>query len=90
MFAISLLFPLETEHGLSFEKKTNLNTLHPKMLGWNWPNGSGQEYENLNSLQRQQQRQLTKTTTNTFRSEKLTWAFAKKAKKLKSLLCVCV
>ena len=67
-----------------------VNFVFTSMLGWNWPNGSGQEYKNLNSLQRQQQRQLTKTTMDTFRSEKLTWAFAKKAKKLKSLLCVCV
>ena len=34
---------------------TNLNPLHPKMLctkfGWNWPSGSGEEDENVKSLQ---------------------------------------
>ena len=34
---------------------TNLNPLHPRMLcakfGWNWPSSSGEEVENVNSLQ---------------------------------------
>ena len=34
---------------------TNLNLLHPRMLcakfGWNWPSGSGEEDENVKSLQ---------------------------------------
>ena len=34
---------------------TNLNPLHPRMLcakfGWNWPSGSGEEDENVKSLQ---------------------------------------
>ena len=75
-------FPLGQGMVFHLKKKNNLNPLHPKMLGWNWPNGSGQEYGNLNSLQRQQ-RQLTTTTDKTR-------AFAKKAKKLKSLVFVCV
>ena len=34
---------------------TNMNPLHPRMLcakfGWNWLSGSGEEYENVKSLQ---------------------------------------
>ena len=34
---------------------TNLNPLHPRMLcakfGWNWPGGSGEEDDNVKSLQ---------------------------------------
>mgnify|MGYP003691611305 CR=1 FL=1 len=34
---------------------TNLNSLHPRMLcakfNWNWPSGSGEEDENVKSLQ---------------------------------------
>ena len=34
---------------------TNLNQLHPRILptkfGWNWPSGSGEEVENVKSLQ---------------------------------------
>ena len=49
---------------------TNLNPLHPRMLcakfGSNWPSGSGDEDENVESLQ----------TTDDRWSEKLTWAFS--------------
>ena len=55
----------------------NLNPLHPRMLcaqfGWNWPSGSREEDENVNSLRRRQRRQ--RRTTDKFWSEKLTWAF---------------
>ena len=38
---------------------TNLNPLYPKMLcakfGWNWPSGSGEEDENVKSLQTDRQ-----------------------------------
>ena len=38
---------------------TNLNPLHPRMLcakfGWNWPSGSGEEDENVKSLQTDRQ-----------------------------------
>ena len=37
---------------------TNLNLLHPRTLcaklGWNWPSGSGEDDENIKSLQQQQ------------------------------------
>ena len=53
----------------------NLNPLHPRMLcakfDWNWPSGSGEEDENVKSLQRQRRRR----TMDKFWSEKLTWAF---------------
>ena len=42
-------------------------------FGWNWPSGSGEEDENVKSLQQRQQRQ--RRTTDKFWSEKLTWAF---------------
>ena len=48
----------------------NLNSLHTRMLfakfGWNWP--SGNEDKNVKSLRQRR-------TTDTSRSEKLTWAF---------------
>ena len=54
---------------------TNLNPIHPRMLcakfGWNWPSGSWEEDENVNSLRQRQRRR----TTDRFWSEKLTWAF---------------
>ena len=38
---------------------TNLNPLHPRMIcakvGWNWPSGSGEEDENVKSLQTDRQ-----------------------------------
>ena len=38
---------------------TNLNPLHPRMFcakfGWNWPSGSGEEDENVKSLQTDRQ-----------------------------------
>ena len=48
---------------------TNLNLLHPRMLcakfGWNWPSGSGEEVENVKSLQmdRQTDRQTDRRRT---------------------------
>ena len=55
---------------------TNLNPLHPRMIctkfDWIWPSGSGEEDENVKSLQRRQRR---RQTTDKFWSEKLTWAF---------------
>ena len=61
---------------------TNLNLLHPRMLcakfGWNWPSGSGEEDENVKSLQMDTQtdRQTGRQTTDDRWSEKLTWAFS--------------
>ena len=53
IFATSLSSPLGKGRGPSFEKK--LNPPHQRMLcaplGSNWPNGSGGEDENVNSLQ---------------------------------------
>ena len=64
---------------------TNLNPLYPRMLcakfGWNWPSGSGEEYENVKSLQTdgrtdgQTDRQTDRQKTDDRWSEKLTWAF---------------
>ena len=58
---------------------TNLNPLHPRMLcakfGWNWPCGSGEQDENVKSLQRQQRQRRRRRTMDKFWSEKLTWAF---------------
>ena len=55
---------------------TNSNLLHPRMhcslFLWNWPSGSGEEDDNVKSLRQQQRR---RRTTDTFWSEKLTWAF---------------
>ena len=49
-----LLYLLGKGHGPSFEKKKNL--LYPRMLwakfGWSQPSGSGEEDENVESLQR--------------------------------------
>ena len=43
---------------------------------WNLPSGSGEEDENVKSLQQRQRRQQRKRrTTDKFLSEKLTWAF---------------
>ena len=61
---------------------TNLNPLHPRMLwakfGWNWPCGSGEEDENVKSLQTdgQTDRRTDRQTTDERWSEKLTWAFS--------------
>ena len=47
---------------------TNLNPLHPRILcdkfGWNWPSGSGEEDENVKSLQtdRRRDRQTDRRT----------------------------
>ena len=53
---------------------TNLNPQHPRMLcakfGWNWPSGSGEDYENVKSLQ------TDKPTMDNRRLEKLTLAFS--------------
>ena len=47
--------------------------MHCAKFCWNWPSGSGEEDENVESLrQRRQQRQ--RRTTDKFWSEKLTWA----------------
>ena len=57
IFATSLSSPLGKGRGPSFEKK--LNPPHQRMLcaplGSNWPNGSGGEDENVNSLQTDRQ-----------------------------------
>ena len=57
---------------------TNLNPLHPSMLcakfGWNWPSGSGEEDENVKSLQTDGR--TDRETTDDRWSEKLTWAFS--------------
>ena len=90
---------------LPFEKAgpfiwTNLNPLHPGMLcakfGWNWPIGSGEEDENVKSLQtdRQTDRQTDgrtdgrtdRQTTDDRWSEKLTWAFS--SDELKTLISI--
>ena len=61
---------------------TNLNPLHPRMLwtkfGWNWPCGTGEEDENVKSLQTDGQTdgQTDRQTTDDRWSEKLTWAFS--------------
>ena len=50
-----------------------LNPLYPRMLcakfGWNWPSGSGEEDENVKSLQRQRQQhdENDKQRTNFYR-----------------------
>ena len=53
---------------------TNLNPQHPRMLcamfGWNWPSGSGEDYENVKSLQ------TDRPTMDNRRLEKLTLAFS--------------
>ena len=52
----------------------NSNLLHPRMLcakfGWNWSRGSGEEEENVKSLQRQRRQ-----TADKLWSEKPIWAF---------------
>ena len=57
---------------------TNLNPLHPRMLcakfGWNMPGGSGEEDENVKSLQTDGRKDGQ--TTDDRWSEKLTWAFS--------------
>ena len=61
---------------------TNLNLHHPRLLcakfGWNWPSGSGEEDENVKSLQTdgQTEGRTDGRTTDNRRSEKLTWAFS--------------
>ena len=51
-------------------------------FGWNWPSGSGEEVENVKSLQTDRQTdgqtdgQTDRQTTNDRWSEKLTWAFS--------------
>ena len=58
----------------------NVNSLHPRMLctkfSWNWPNGSGEEEENVKSLWQQRLRwqQRRRLTTDKLWSEKLTSA----------------
>ena len=46
-------------------------------FGWNWPEGSGDEDENVKSLRRRQHQQQPgqRRTTDKLWSEKLTWAF---------------
>ena len=73
---------------------TNLNPLHPRMLcakfGWNWPSSSGEEDENVKSLQTDRQTdrwtdgRMDGQTTDDRWSEKLTWAFS--SGELKSFL----
>ena len=52
------------------------------MFGWNWPSGSGEEAENVKSLQtdrqtdRQTNRQTDRQMTDNKQSEKLTYAFS--------------
>ena len=67
---------------------TNLNPIYPRMLcakfGWNWPSVSGEEDENVKSLQTDGQMdgqtdgrtdgQTDRQTTDDRWSEKLTWA----------------
>ena len=57
---------------------TNLNPLHPRMLcakfGWNSPGGSGEEDENVKSLQTDGR--TDRQTPDNRWSEKLTWAFS--------------
>ena len=61
---------------------TNLNPLHPRMLcakfDWNWSSGSGEEDENVKSLQtdRRTDGQTDRQTTDDRWSEQLTWAFS--------------
>ena len=68
---------------------TNLNPLHPGILcakfDWNWPSGSGEENENVKSLQtdRQTDGQTDRQTTDDRWSEKLTWAFSSGELKMK-------
>ena len=82
---LSLFFPYFCNY-LPWEKGgalhlNKLESLHPRILcaklGRNWPSGSGEVDENVKSLgQRKRQRQQRqRRTTDTFRSEKLTWAF---------------
>ena len=58
----------------------NLNPLHQRMLcakfGWNWPNGSLEEDENVKSLRQQIQWQQRRWKTDKFWSEKISWAFS--------------
>ena len=58
--------------------QTNLNPFYPRMLcakfGWNWPSGSGEEDENVKSLQTD--RRTDRQRTDERWSEKLTWAFS--------------
>ena len=61
---------------------TNLNPLYPGILcvkfSWNWPSGSGEEDENVKSLQTdgQSDGRTDRQTTDDRWSEKLTWAFS--------------
>ena len=41
-------------------------------FGWNWSSGSGEEIENVKSLQQQQRQWQQRLTTDKFWSEKLT------------------
>ena len=67
---------------------TNLNPLHPRMLcakfGWNWPGGSGEEVENVKSLQTDKRTDRQMTVNR--RSEKLIWAFSSGELKIKKCI----
>ena len=57
---------------LPLEKSVAVYFNKPK-FGWNWSSGSGEEVENVKSLQQQQQRQQQgRWTMDKFWSEKLT------------------
>ena len=59
---------------------SNLNPLQPRMLcaqfGWNWPSGSGEEYNVKSLWQQQRQGGQQRWTTDILWSEKLTWTFS--------------
>ena len=86
--AILLLSPLGRGRGPSFEQTWIPFT--QGCFGWNWPSGSGEEDENVKSLQKDRQtdrqtdgqtdgqtdRWTDRQTTDDRWSEKLTWAFS--------------
>ena len=75
---------------------TNFYPLNPRRFcskfGWNWFSGSGEEYENVETLR---QRQLPKTMDK-FWSEKFSWAKNKREKgglylfQFRVIVCMCV